>query len=60
MNIEGSTVVVVHAEPTSWPWNASPTISPCGFFVCIGSVINVAPDTQDARMFTMTANPYPL
>ena len=37
-----------------------PISMPTGFFVCIGSVISVAPDRQDARMFTITARPYPL
>ena len=30
------------------------------FLVCIGSVIKVAPDRHEPRMFTITANPYPL
>jgi len=32
-------------------------IVPCGFFVCVGSVINVAPERHAPRMFTMTASP---
>ena len=34
-----------------------PISIPCGFFVCIGSVIREAPDRHDPRMFTIAANP---
>ena len=34
-----------------------PISIPCGFFVCIGSVISVAPDRHDPRMFTIAASP---
>ena len=37
-----------------------PISMPMGFFVCSGSVMSVAPERQDARMFTITARPYPL
>jgi hypothetical protein len=37
-----------------------PMSVPTGFLVCSGSVMSVAPDRQDARIFTITARPWPL
>ena len=34
-----------------------PMSMPCGFLVCIGSVISVAPDRQEPRMFTIADSP---
>ena len=34
-----------------------PISIPVGFFVCIGSVISVAPDRHEPRMFTIADSP---
>ena len=47
-------------SPGSIAMKKWPISIPCGFFVCSGSVISVAPDRHDARMFTIAASPYPL
>ena len=48
---------LVAERPGSSARKKCPISKPCGFFVCIGSVIRVAPDRQEVRMLTIAERP---